>query len=234
MFFLANHGYRVIAHDRRGHGRSSQPWDGHDIDTWADDLAQLIEHLDVKNITLVGHSTGGGEISRYVGRHGQARVQKLVLISSIPPTLMQTEWNPNGVPKAVFETFRTELVKDRAQFFIDVPTGPFFGFNREGVKKSQGLIDSWFQAGMMCSFKAVYDCVSVWQQDYREDLKKMNFPVLIIHGDDDQIAPFPATGQNGIKILPQGTLKVYQGGPHALPDTHKEEVNKDLLEFLRK
>src|ERR1700712_2242258 len=190
MFFLANHGYRVIAHDRRGHGRSSQPWEGNDMDTWTDDLLELFEHLDLKNVMMVGHSTGGAEVARFIGRHGTSRVSKAVLISSPPPQMMKTDEKPEGLPLAVFDNFRASMIKDRAQFFIDIPTGPFFGFNREGAKTSQGLIDAWYQQGMMCSFKAVHDCVKTWQQDYTEDLKKMTMPVLILHGDDDQIVPF--------------------------------------------
>jgi non-heme chloroperoxidase len=233
MFFLASHGYRVIAHDRRGHGRSSQPWEGNDMNTWADDLHELIEHLDVKNVTLVGHSTGGGEISRYIGRYGTSRVAKAVLISSIPPQMLQTSNNPEGLPQSVFDGFRTAIVKDRAQFFVDVPTGPFFGFNRDGAKKSQGMIDSWYQQGMMCSFKAAYDCVKTWEDDYTEDLKKMNIPVLVLHGDDDQIVPIKAAGYKSVDFLSNGRLKVYPGAPHALPNICVDEVNKDLLDFLQ-
>jgi non-heme chloroperoxidase len=233
MFFLANKGYRVIAHDRRGHGRSSQPWEGNDMDTWTDDLLQLFEHLDLKDVMLVGHSTGGGEVARFIGRHGTSRVSKAVLISSVPPQMLQTESNPEGLPISVFDNFREAMLKDRAQFFIDVPTGPFFGFNREGAKKSQGLIDTWFQQGMMCSFKAVYDCVMTWQLDYTEDLKKMDIPVLILHGEDDQIVPIKAAAHKGIKILRNGKLKVYPGGAHALPNLNIDEINNDLLEFLK-
>jgi len=233
MFFLANKGYRVIAHDRRGHGRSSQPWEGNDMDTWTDDLLQLFEHLDLKDVMLVGHSTGGGEVARFIGRHGTSRVSKAVLISSVPPQMLQTESNPEGLPISVFDSFREAMLKDRAQFFIDVPSGPFFGFNREGAKKSQGLIDVWFQQGMMCSFKAVYDCVMTWQMDYTEDLKKMDIPVLILHGEDDQIVPIKAAAHKGIKILKNGKLKVYPGGAHALPNLNIDEINNDLLEFLK-
>ena len=233
MFFLANHGYRVIAHDRRGHGRSSQPWEGNDMNTWADDLHQLFEHLDIKNVMLVGHSTGGGEVARFIGRHGTSRVSKAVLISSIPPQMLKTGDNPEGLPKSVFDGFRADMIKNRADFFIDVPSGPFFGFNREGAVKSQGLIDSWYQQGMMCSFKAVYDCVATWEMDYSEDLKKMNIPVLILHGDDDQIVPIKTGGYKSIKLVPNGRLKVYEKGPHALPNILVDEINNDLLEFLK-
>jgi non-heme chloroperoxidase len=233
MFFLADRGYRVVAHDRRGHGRSSQPWFGNDMDTWADDLSELIEHLDLKEAVLVGHSTGGGEITRYIGRHGTSRVSKAVLVSANPPQMMQTENNLEGVPPDVFEGFRESIIKDRAQFFIDIPTGPFFGFNREGAKKSQGLIDSWFQQGMMCSLKAVHDCTKTWQKDYTEDLKKMDIPVLILVGDDDQIVPYKASSLKAADVVPNGRLKVYPGAPHALPDINADDVNRDLLEFLR-
>jgi non-heme chloroperoxidase len=233
MFFLANKGYRVVAHDRRGHGRSSQPWEGNDMNTWTDDLLQLFEHLDLKDVMLVGHSTGGGEVARFIGRHGTSRVSKAVLISSVPPQMLKTESNPKGLPISVFDSFREAMLKDRAQFFIDVPTGPFFGYNREGAKKSQGLIDTWFQQGMMCSFKAVYDCVHTWELDYTEDLKKMDIPVLILHGDDDQIVPIKAAALEGIHILKKGKLKVYPGGAHALPNLNVDEINNDLLEFLK-
>jgi non-heme chloroperoxidase len=235
MFFLANEGYRAIAHDRRGHGRSSQSWNGNsdDMATWADDLAELIEHLDLKDITLVGHSTGGGEITRYVGRHGTGRVSKAVLVSANPPQMLKTEANPEGLPMSVFDGWRESIIKDRAQFFTDVPTGPFFGFNRPNVTKSQGLINSWFQAGMMCSFKSAHDCVKTWEADYSEDLKKMDVPVLILHGDDDQIVPIEAAAYKSVNLVPNGRLKVYPGGCHALPDVYKDDVNKDLLEFLK-
>jgi len=232
MFFFANKGCRVIAHDRRGHGRSSQPWEGNDMDTWADDLYELVEHLQVKDIMLVGHSTGGGEVARFVGRHGTSLVSKAVLISSIPPQMLQTKTNPEGLPISVFDSFREALLKDRAQFFIDVPTGPFFGYNRDPSKKSQGLIDSWFQAGMMCSFKAAYDCVKTWEADYTEDLKKMDIPVLFLHGDDDQIVPIVAAAHKGIHIVSNGKLKVFPGGAHALPNLIPDEINQELLTFL--
>lgn len=196
-------------------------------------MSELIEHLDLKNIMMVGHSTGGGEIARYIGRHGTKRVSKVVFISSIVPQMGQSEVNTNGVPTAVLNSFREAMIKDRAQFFLDVPSGPFFGFNREGAKKSQGLIDSWYQQGMMCSIKAAYNCVDTWEIDYTEDLKKIDVPVLILHGDDDQVVPFKAAGLRTDKIVPDGTLKVYPGGPHALPNICIEEVNNDLLAFLK-
>jgi non-heme chloroperoxidase len=235
MFFLANHGYRVIAHDRRGHGRSSQPWHGNDMDTYADDLHQLFEHLDLKDVMMVGHSTGGGEVARFVGRYGTSRVSKAVLVSAVPPLMVKTDQNPGGLPIEVFDGFRAAMVKDRAQFFYDVPNGPFFGFNRENAKVSQGLIQSWWDQGMMCGFKAAYDCIKAFSEtDFTEDLKKMDIPVLILHGDDDQVVPVGASAQNSSKLVPQGTLKIYPGAPHALPNTHVDEVNQELLAFLEK
>jgi non-heme chloroperoxidase len=234
MFFLASQGYRVIAHDRRGHGRSSQPWDGNDMDTYTDDLAQLFEHLDLKDVMMVGHSTGGGEVTRFCGRHGTSRVAKAVLIGAVPPLMLKTEANPKGLPMDVFDGFRSAMVKDRAQFFFDVPSGPFFGYNRPGVATSQGQVWSWWQQGMLCGFKNAYDCVKVFSEtDMTEDLKKMNIPVLILHGDDDQVVPIQASAEEAIKLLPNGKLKVYPGGAHALPNTEVDQVNKDLLDFLK-
>ncbi|KAI1740733.1 putative hydrolases or acyltransferase [Xylaria scruposa] len=201
MFFLASKGYRVVAHDRRGHGRSSQPWEGNDIDTWADDLLQLIEHLALKDVMLVGHSTGGGEIVRFCGRHGTSRVKKAVIISGIPPLLVKTAKSPDGVPMEVFDGFREAMLKDRAQFFLDVPTGPFFGFNRPGTKTSQGLINSWFQQGMQSGLKAVYDCLRSWEVDLSRDLESMDIPVLVIQGDDDQVVPVKAGALATMKFL---------------------------------
>jgi non-heme chloroperoxidase len=235
MFFLGSQGYRVIAHDRRGHGRSSQPWDGNDLTTYADDLHQLIEHLDLKNITMVGHSTGGGEVARYVGKYGTDRVKKAVLIGAITPLMLQTESNPEGLPRSVFDGFREAMVKDRAQFFYDVPSGPFFGFNRPSATRSEGLVQSWWQQGMQAGFKNTYDCIEAFSEtDLTEDLKKMDIPVLLLHGDDDQVVPLKAAAEKAIKVLPKGTLKVYPGGPHALPNVNADEVNKDILEFLKK
>ncbi|KAK3389576.1 Alpha/beta hydrolase protein [Podospora didyma] len=235
MFFLASQGYRVIAHDRRGHGRSSQPWHGNDMDTYADDLRQLFEALDLRGVVMVGHSTGGGEVARFVGRFGtENRVKKAVLISAVPPIMVQSETNPKGTPLAVFDSFREAMLKDRSQFFLDVPTGPFFGFNRPGVKVSQGRIQSWWQQGMMASFKGAYDCIKQFSEtDFTEDLKKMDIPVLVLHGDDDQVVPIEASAKRTIELLPQGTLKVYPGGPHALPNICADEVNKDILEFIK-
>ncbi|KAH6880115.1 putative hydrolases or acyltransferase [Thelonectria olida] len=235
LFFLGSQGYRVIAHDRRGHGRSSQPWDGNNLTTYADDLHQLIEHLDLQNITMVGHSTGGGEVARYVGKYGTARVKKAVLIGAITPLMLQTDANPEGLPRSVFDGFREAMVKDRAQFFYDVPSGPFFGFNRPSATRSEGLVQSWWQQGMQAGFKNTYDCIEAFSEtDLTEDLKKMDIPVLLLHGDDDQVVPFKAAAAKAIKVLPKGTLKVYPGGAHALPNVNADEVNKDILEFLKK
>ena len=234
MFFLANDGYRVIAHDRRGHGRSSQPWEGNDMDTYADDLHQLFEHLDLKDVMMVGHSTGGGEVARFVGRFGTSRVSKAVLVSAVPPLMIKTEANPGGTPIEVFDEFRAAMVKDRAQFFYDVPTGPFFGFNRENAKVSQGLIQSWWSQGMMCGFKGAYDCVKAFSEtDFTDDLKKMDIPVLVLHGEDDQVVPIGASAHMSSKIVPNGTLKTFPGAPHALPNIAADTVNQDLLAFLK-
>ncbi|PMD33221.1 Alpha/beta hydrolase protein [Hyaloscypha variabilis F] len=234
MFFLGSHGYRVIAHDRRGHGRSSQPWDGNDMDTYADDLLTVIEHLDLKDAMLVGHSTGGGEVARFLGRHGSSRVSKAVLVGAVPPCMVLKESNPNGLPISVFDGFRTAMTTDRAQFFLDVPTGPFFGFNLPGAKSSQGLIQSWWQQGMLCGFKGAYDCIKAFSEtDFTEDLKSIDIPVLLLHGEADQIVPIKAAALESIKLLKKGTLKIYPGGAHALPNTAIDEVNEDLLKFLQ-
>lgn len=234
MFFLANKGYRVIAHDRRGHGRSSQPWDGNDMDTYADDLHQLFEHLDLKGATMVGHSTGGGEVARFIGKFGTSRVSKAVLISAVTPFMLQTADNPDGLPLAVFDSFRAGMEKDRAQLFLDIPTGPFFGFNRPGAEKSEGLIRSWWMQGVMAGFKNTYDSIKAFSEtDMREDLKKADIPVLVLHGDDDQVVPITVSAQKAIELLPKGTLKVYPGGPHALPNINADEVNQDILEFMK-
>jgi len=235
MFFFSSKGYRCIAHDRRGHGRSSQPWDGNDMDTYSDDLYQLFEHLDLKDAMMVGHSTGGGEVARMIGRHGTSRVSKAVLISSVPPLMLKTATNPGGLPIDVFDGFRTAMLKDRAQFFFDVPSGPFFGFNRDGAQVSQGMVQSWWSQGMMCSFKGAYYCVKAFSEtDFTEDLKKMDVPVLVLHGDDDQVVPIGASALASSKLVPKGTLKVYHGGAHGLPNTEADKVNQDLLEFLRR
>ena len=234
MFFLCSKGYRCIAHDRRGHGRSSQPWEGNEMDTYSDDLLQLFDILDLKDVVMVGHSTGGGEVARFVGRHGTSRVSKAVLISSVPPIMVKTAANPGGLPLDVFDGFRAAMLKDRAQFFLDVPTGPFFGFNRPGAQVSQGLIQSWWLQGMTSGFKGAYDCIKAFSEtDFTEDLKKMDIPVLVLHGDDDQIVPIGASAHNSSKLAPKATLKVYPGGAHALPHTEAERVNQDLIEFIK-
>ncbi|KAH8175068.1 alpha/beta hydrolase fold domain-containing protein [Sarocladium implicatum] len=234
MFFLASRGFRVIAHDRRGHGRSSQPWFNNDFDTYADDLEQLFEHLDVHDITMVGHSTGGGEVARYIGKFGTRRVAKAVLVSAVTPLMLQTESNPEGVPISVFDSFRSAIEKDRATFFHEVPSGPFFGFNRPGAVRNEHLVQSWWSQGMMAGIKNVYDCVKTFSEtDLTDDLKKIDVPVLVLHGDDDQVVPFEATAPKAVKLLPKGTLKVYKGASHALPNMNAEEVNEDLLNFLQ-
>ena len=234
MFFLASHGYRCVAHDRRGHGRSGQPWTGNEMDTYADDLLALFEHLDLRGATMVGHSTGGGEVVRFIGRHGTDRVAKAVLVSAVPPIMVKTEGNPDGLPLDVFDGLRKSFLADRSQFFLDVPSGPFFGFNRPGAKVSQGMIQSWWMQGMMGGFKNTYDCIKAFSEtDFTEDLKKMAVPTLILHGDDDQIVPIGASALLSANLVPDATLKVYPGAPHALPDTHKDQVNADLLAFLQ-
>ena len=234
MFFLASHGYRTIAHDRRGHGRSSQPWDGNDMDTYADDLAELFEALDLSDAIMIGHSTGGGEVARYIGRHGTGRVAKAVLVGAVPPLMLKTEANPNGLPLEVFDGFRKAYLADRAQFFLDVASGPFFGFNRPGAKVSHGLINLWLMQGLMSGYKNAYDCIKAFSEtDFTEDLKKFDVPTLIIHGDDDQIVPIGASAMLTSKLVKNSTLKVYPGGSHALGDTSKELLNADLLAFIK-
>jgi non-heme chloroperoxidase len=234
MFFLASNGYRCIAHDRRGHGRSSQPWDGNEMDTYADDLAALLSKLDVKQAVLVGFSTGGGEVARYLARHGTKRVAKAVLVSSVPPLMLKTKANPGGLPIEVFDGFRAALLANRSQFFKEVPAGPFFGFNRPGAKVSQGLIDSWWMQGMMCGHKNVYDCIKAFSEtDFTEDLKKFDVPTLVIHGDDDQVVPIDASGRASAKLVKGAKLIVYPGAPHGLTDTHKDKLNADLLAFIK-
>jgi non-heme chloroperoxidase len=233
MLFLASRGYRCIAHDRRGHGRSSQPWNGNDMNTYADDLAKLVEALDLKNAVHIGHSTGGGEVARYIGRHGSKRVAKAVLISAVPPLMLKTAANPGGLPIEVFDGIRAGVLADRSQFFKDL-SAPFYGANRPGAKVSQGLRDSFWLQSMLAGFKNVYDCIKAFSEtDQTEDLKKFEMPTLIIHGDDDQIVPIGAAAMLSSKIVKNSTLKVYPGAPHGLPATHKDQVNTDLLEFLK-
>jgi len=234
MMFFLDKGYRVIAHDRRGHGRSTQTATGNEMDTYADDVAALAAALDLKAAIHIGHSTGGGEVARYLGRHGTARVAKAVLIGAVPPIMVKSDKNPGGLPIEVFDGFRAALVANRAQFFLDVPTGPFYGFNRPGAKVSQGLIDNWWRQGMMGGAKAHYDCIKAFSEtDFTEDLKKIEVPVLVMHGDDDQIVPFADSAPLSAKLLKQGTLKVYPGLPHGLCTTHPDIVNPDLLAFIK-
>ncbi len=233
MMFLADHGYRVIAHDRRGHGRSGKAWHGNDMNTYADDLAAVLEALDITGATLVGHSTGGGEVARYIGRHGTGRVAKAVLVGAVTPQMVVSPANPGGVPLSVFDGIREGVRLDRAQYFLDLAV-PFYGFNREGAKASQGLVQNFMNLGMQCSLKSAYACVKQFSEtDFTEDLKKMTVPTLVIHGDDDQIVPIASTGRRAVELLPQGRLSVFEGAPHGLPSTHKDKLNAELLAFLR-
>jgi len=234
MLFLASKGYRVIAHDRRGHGRSSQPWNGNEMNTYADDLAGLLNHLDVKNAVLVGFSTGGGEVARYIGRHGTKRVAKAVLVSSVPPQMLKTAANPGGLPIEVFDGIRAASIADRSQLYLDLAGGPFFGFNRPGAKRSQGMVDSFWMQGMQGGHKNTYDCIKAFSEtDFTEDLKKFDVPTLVIHGDDDQVVPIDAAGRSSAKLVKGAKLIVYAGGPHGITDTHKERLNEDLLAFIK-
>ena len=233
MFFLASRGYRCIAHDRRGHGRSSQPWNGNDMDTYADDLEALVKTLDLKNAIHVGHSTGGGEVARYIGRHGTKRVDKAVLIGAVPPLMLKTATNPNGLPIEVFDNIRASVLADRSQFFKDL-TLPFYGANRQGAKVSQGLRDSFWLQGMQAGFKGVFDCIKAFSEtDFTEDLKKFDVPTLILHGDDDQIVPIGDSAILSSKIIKNARLEVYKGAPHGMCSTHKDQVNAHLLSFVR-
>ena len=233
MFFLAK-GYRVIAHDRRGHGRSSQTAGGHEMDTYAADMAALAAHLDLKDAVHIGHSTGGGEVARYVARHGGGgRVGKAVLIGAVPPIMVKSDKNPGGLPIEVFDGFRAALVANRAQFFHDVPAGPFYGFNRAGAKVSEGVIDNWWRQGMMGAANAHYECIKAFSEtDFTEDLQAIEVPVLVMHGDDDQIVPIADSALLAIKLLRKGELKVYPGLPHGMCTTHPEIINPDLLAFI--
>jgi len=233
IFYFASRGFRCIAHDRRGHGRSTHTWDGNEMNTYADDLADLTSALDLKDAIHVGHSTGGGEVARYIGRHGTSRVAKAVLIGAVPPLMLKTEANPGGLPMEVFDGLRESHIADRAQFFIDVPTGPFYGFNRPGAKVSQGLINKWWRQGMMAGVKATYDCIKAFSEtDFTEDLKKFDVPTLIMHGDDDQVVPVDDSARLSAKLVPDSTLKIYPGLPHGLCSTHREIINADLFEFF--
>jgi non-heme chloroperoxidase len=234
MLHLASNGFRTIAHDRRGHGRSSQPWTGNDMNTYADDLAQLIETLDLKNAILVGFSTGGGEVARYIGRHGSKRVAKAVLVASVPPVMAKSASNPDGVPMEVFDGIRAGSLKDRSQLYKDIASGPFFGFNRAGIKPSQGMIDSFWAQGMQAGHKNTYDCIKAFSEtDFTADLKKIDVPTLVIHGDDDQIVPIGVSGIKSAQLVKNAKLVVYKGGPHGITDTHKEQLNADLLAFAK-
>jgi non-heme chloroperoxidase len=233
MFFLASRGYRCIAHDRRGHGRSSQPWQGNDMDTYADDLAELMQKLDIKNAIHVGHSTGGGEVARYIGRHGTKRVAKAVLISAVPPLMLKTAANPAGSPIEVFDQLRAAVVADRSKFWKDLSM-PFYGYNRPGAKISEGIRESFWWQGMRCGFPASYFCIKAFSEtDQTEDLKKFDVPTLILHGDDDQIVPIAAAAMLSSKIVKNATLKIYKGAPHGMCTTLKDKVNEDLLAFIK-
>ena len=233
MLYLGSNGYRVIAHDHRSHGRSDQTWTGNDMDTYADDLATLLETLDVKGATMIGHSTGGGEVARYIGRHGTSRVSKAVLISAVPPHMAQTPTNPNSAPMSVFDGLRSSLVADRAGFFKELAM-PFFGYNRPNAKVSQGQIDSFWLQGMMGSLQGEYDCIKAFSEtDFTDDLKKMTIPTLLLQGDDDQIVPIDIASRRSVKILPNASLKEYAGAPHGMCVTHADQVNADLLAFLK-
>jgi non-heme chloroperoxidase len=233
LFFLAR-GYRVIAHDRRGHGRSSQTDGGNDMDTYAADVAELVTALKLNNAIHIGHSTGGGEVARYVAQHANGRVAKAVLISAIPPVMLQSPKNPGGLPMEVFDNYRKALAANRAQLYIDVASGPFYGFNRSNARVSQGIIDNWWRQGMMGSTKAHYECIKVFSEtDHTEDLKKITVPVLVMHSEDDQIVPFADSGPLAAKLLKNGTLKVYKDLPHGMPATHADIVNKDVLAFIQ-
>lgn len=233
MMFLASNGYRCIAHDRRGHGRSGQTWHGNDMDTYADDLSELFEKLDLKDAALIGFSAGGGEVARYVGRHGTKRLSKVVLIAAVPPLMLKTDANPGGLPIEKFDEIRNGSIADRSQLYKDIASGPFFGANRPGAKVSQGMIDTFWHQGIMAGHKNTYDCIKAFSEtDFTEDLKKFDVPTLIIHGDDDQIVPIGAAGISSAKLVKNAILKIYAGAPHGLADTHKEQLNADLLSFL--
>jgi non-heme chloroperoxidase len=234
MLFFLGHGYRVIAHDRRGHGRSTQIGSGHDMDHYADDLAAVTTHLDLKNVIHVGHSTGGGEVVHYLARHGESQVAKAAIISAVPPLMVKTEANPKGLPKSVFDDLQKQLAANRSKFYYDVPAGPFYGFNRPGVKTIEPVVWNWWRQGMMGSAKAHYDGIVAFSQtDFTEDLKKINVPVLVMHSEDDQIVPYVAAGPLSAKLLKHGTLKTYKDFPHGMPTTHAETINADLLAFIK-
>jgi non-heme chloroperoxidase len=234
MLFFLEHGYRVIAHDRRGHGRSAQVSDGHDMDHYADDLAALTAHLNLKDAIHIGHSTGGGEVTHYLGRHGESRVAKAVLMSAVPPMMVKTPANPGGIPIEVFDGLRKSLAENRAQFYLDFASGPFYGFNRPGAKPLPGVIQNWWRQSMMGSAKAHHDGIKAFSEtDFNDDLKKITVPVLVMHGDDDQIVPYADSAPLSAKLLKNGTLKTYKNFPHGMPTTHADTINNDILAFLR-
>jgi non-heme chloroperoxidase len=234
LMFFVEHGYRVVAHDRRGHGRSTQTNDGHDMDHYADDMAAVVEHLDLHDAVHIGHSTGGGEVTRYIARHGESRVAKAVLISSVPPLMVQTDANPGGLPKSVFDGFQTEVATKRSEFYWELAAGPFYGFNRPGREPRQPIIENWWRQGMTGGAKAHYDGIVAFSQtDFTEDLKKISVPVLVMHGDDDQIVPYADSGPLSAELVQNGTLKTYKGFPHGMPTTEAETINADLLSFIQ-
>ncbi|MNZ05250.1 Non-heme chloroperoxidase [compost metagenome] len=233
LFFLGQ-GYRVVAHDRRGHGRSSQVWDGHDMDHYADDVAEVVKHLNIKNAIHIGHSTGGGEVVHYIARHGEENVAKAVLVSAVPPLMVQTENNPEGLPKDVFDGLQKQVLNNRAQFYRDLPSGPFYGFNRPDAKPSDGIIANWWRQGMMGGAKAHYDGIVAFSQtDFTEDLKKITIPVLVLHGDDDQVVPYKTSGVKSAELLQNSQLKIYPGFSHGMLTVNHEIINADLLAFIR-
>lgn len=234
MLFLASNGFRCVAHDRRGHGRSTQTWQGNEMDTYADDLAALMEALDLREATLIGFSTGGGEVAHYVGRHGTSRVAKVVLVSAVPPMMLKTTDNPGGVPIEVFDGLRTSSIDDRAQLYRDLADGPFFGNNRPGASISQGMRDAFWRQGMQSGHRNAYECIAAFSAtDFRPDLAAIDVPTLVIHGDADQVVPFEVGGKASAAMVPGATLKVYAGAPHGITDTHKDDLSQDLLEFLK-
>lgn len=234
LLFFLKEGFRVVAHDRRGHGRSSQVWDGHDMDHYADDVAEVVKHLNIKNAIHIGHSTGGGEVAHYIARHGQENVKKAVLVSAVPPLMVKTENNPEGLPKEVFDDLQNQVLTNRAQFFRDLPSGPFYGFNRPDAKPSEGIIANWWRQGMTGSAKAHYDGIVAFSQtDFTEDLKKITIPVLVLHGDDDQIVPYKTSGVKSAELLQNSQLKIYPGFSHGMLTVNHEIINADLLAFIR-
>lgn len=234
LLFFLNEGFRVVAHDRRGHGRSSQVWDGHDMDHYADDVAAVVQHLGIKNAIHIGHSTGGGEVAHYIARHGEANVAKAVLVSAVPPIMVKTANNPDGLPKEVFDDLQNQLFKNRSQFYYDLPAGPFYGFNRPDANPSEPVIWNWWRQGMMGGVKAHYDGIVAFSQtDFTEDLKKISVPVLVMHGDDDQVVPYENSGALSAKLVQNGTLKTYKGFSHGMLTVNADVINPDLLAFIR-